>query len=328
MKLVLFHIPRVLAALSFLLLVLVGVAYGAPKFTTIDGPTKPGWFRIFVATKPSLPEAFEAAKTFQRNFKHTSIFLTRDAWYLISIGTVREAKIGSTLKSLMADGRIPSDSFVTNGDNLIRRYDLDDLEAYYRDPAKSQGAGAAKLTTGILSLSKDKKRQNIPESISGNCKDHLRADSLISLDKVEILNCALSTFDWKTRFDGCRLIFVSPSNRSIGVHVADIKFGNDIYSGHHGADKDSAYAKPIRNFDEPASSYIMIRWDIRTKGRKIMEIINDVGLEIDYQPIDVNENYLDKMASHLTKLNGGERVAWNTLIPMGVKELQKRNCTR
>jgi S1-C subfamily serine protease len=74
-----------------------------------------GNFWIQVESQNNIRDTKSRAQVFARDFPDTRAFQTKTGWYAIVIGPMDEAAATTELDRLKADGKVPTDSFVTNG---------------------------------------------------------------------------------------------------------------------------------------------------------------------------------------------------------------------
>jgi len=75
---------------------------------------------IAIASRPTIEEARAFAETYRAQFKDTSIFLSKNGWYAISMGKFNYPNDKELLQRLIQDNVVPSDSYFVSGKNFVR----------------------------------------------------------------------------------------------------------------------------------------------------------------------------------------------------------------
>lgn len=82
---------------------------------------EPKEYWIQVASRELKSEAIELAKLYAPNFNQTTVFSSANDWYAIVIKTVPDNEIQTTIEGLKSDGKIPGDSYATEGKSFVQK---------------------------------------------------------------------------------------------------------------------------------------------------------------------------------------------------------------
>lgn len=83
---------------------------------------------IVIASRPTLEEAISIARLYRQTFKYTDIFSSSNGWYAITIGTIDYPTDEFRLEQYISEGKVPSDSYFSQGNNFNEVYDSIEID--------------------------------------------------------------------------------------------------------------------------------------------------------------------------------------------------------
>lgn len=92
------------------------IALSLPTATMADF-IRPGDCAIIVASRKTLPEAFEYIR--ENGIDAAAIYASKNGWYAISVGDIPDAGSGDYVRSLAGRGAVPSDSYCSTGEAYV-----------------------------------------------------------------------------------------------------------------------------------------------------------------------------------------------------------------
>lgn len=89
-----------------------------PKSHALDSGKR--W--VVIASRSSLELARSAARRYLDRFPHTTIFLSQNGQYAVSVGIIKYPREVALKNSWISSGKIPSDSFLSSGQKFLTEY--------------------------------------------------------------------------------------------------------------------------------------------------------------------------------------------------------------
>ena len=117
-------ISRVLSALSVFLALHAAILPGFAHAQNEQPLVPPNRCEVIVKSILDREEAIQFAQNIDAKYRYRSVFLARNGWHAISIGSLQDAEAKRLMAEMKSIGEIPVDSFCTTGKRLVQKYEV------------------------------------------------------------------------------------------------------------------------------------------------------------------------------------------------------------
>lgn len=152
---------------------------------------------VQIEAQPTLTEAQDRARSYASSFPDVEGYQLRSRWYGIALGPQDRATAEARLRDLLASGRIPRDSFISDGTNFREKFWPDGSAAAPESVAQEPATDVA-ADTPTAELAPVAEVEPVPEPVEETPAEARRSEGLLSETERQDLQRALQ---WEGFYD-------------------------------------------------------------------------------------------------------------------------------
>ena len=146
------------------------ISVATPAFSQSGGYAPPGECFVVAASRKTLEEVQSFIDGLDRRLSNVRVFESENGWYAITVGTSTIAESRATIRNLVSQALIPSDSICSSGQMYVAELQVNNLMAHERSNDRAQSfQGSVELLIGTDLPGDDLTAQGIQNSSFIDC---------------------------------------------------------------------------------------------------------------------------------------------------------------